>query len=79
MGDSGDSRGSGDSGDLGDRGELGDSGDLGSGILDNSGLVRQIRLVPCEAPRLVRQICQAEGLALSFDFCVCLTEMENNH
>ena len=51
---------------------------LRSGILDNSYLVRQIRLDPGEAPVLVRQIWPGRRPGYS---CVCLikTEMDNKH
>ena len=51
---------------------------LRSGILDNSYLVRQIRLDQGEAPVLVRQIWPDRRPGYS---CVCLikTEMDNKH
>ena len=45
---------------------------LRSGILDNSYLVRQIRLDTGEARVLVRQIWPGRRPGFSFDICVCL-------
>ena len=43
---------------------------LRSGILDNSYLVRQIRLDPSGAPVLVRQIWPGQRPGFSFDICI---------
>ena len=51
---------------------------LRSGILDNSYLVRQIRLDPGEAPVLVRQIWPGRRPGYS-SVCLIETEMDNKH